>query len=43
MNPRDPVDILRTAILHLTEAVAVVLFLGMIAVYAALASGQVPA
>ena len=41
MSP-DPVDILSTTVLHLTEAVAVVLFLGMIAVWAALASGQVP-
>jgi len=35
----DPVDILRTAILHLTEAVAVVMFVAMIAVWLALASG----
>jgi len=38
MTP-DPIDILRTTILHLTEAVAVVMFLGMIAVFCALASG----
>jgi hypothetical protein len=39
---RDPVDILRATVLHLTEAVAVVLFVAMIAVWLALASGQVP-
>jgi len=39
---RDPVDILRTTVVHLTEAVAVVMFIAMIAVWCALASGQVP-
>lgn len=40
---RDPVEIVAIGLPVLIEVVAVVLFIGMIAVWAALASGQVPA
>lgn len=36
---RDHVDLVGVSIRHMTEAVAVVLFIAMVAVWAALASG----
>lgn len=36
---RDPVEIVTVTILHAAEALAVVLFIGMLAVWAALGSG----
>lgn len=39
MRDRDPIEIVAISIDHLTEALAVVLFIAMIAVWAALASG----
>lgn len=43
MCDRDPVEIIAISIDHLVEAVGVSLFIAMIAVWAALASGGVPA
>lgn len=39
---REPVEIVKIAVPVLVEIVAVVLFIGMAAVWAALATGQVP-
>jgi hypothetical protein len=39
---RDPVEIVAVTLSHVIEAVAVVMFLGMIAVWAAIAAMQVP-
>jgi hypothetical protein len=43
MRKPDPVELVAIGVPILLEAVAVVLFIGMIAVWVALASGRVPA
>lgn len=43
MRKLDPVEIVATGIIHLTEAVAVILFIGMLATWLIILATPVPA